>query len=296
MGPSTSLAQSKFGLFLCRRYCSKFRPWAPTTDLFLISLFRTLAWHLWLSATPVFLRTNILILDFSDHLDQINTPANQSWELALFTTPLSQVDPNTNYVSFLPNGSVDTTATSDQSFVVEVLLGAQEALLARTNVTVDILKFVNWIFVSIYWTMLFDLGQTSPKIYQYGGDPTLPDDPISFPTTNNIFINPSLFEIYYSYLNNTVLPILAGTNNLTAADIDIPWFDSPSALNHLNDSTTTFIRDFSCKARQFKKPLEALVQVILADYALIHFPLGIAVWFAVAIQKGVRRRDCGSLL
>ena len=61
--------------------------------------------------------------------------------------------------------------------------------------------------------------------YTWSPDPTLPDDPVLFPTTNNIFMNPILFEGYYRYMNNTVLPIIGLTTNITDADFQIPWFN-----------------------------------------------------------------------
>lgn len=235
---------------------------------------------------------NVLMVE-SDDLGLSNTPANHSWELTLYTTNLNGVDPQSTYISFLPNQSIDTDLTSptDLAFAKNILSGAENALLNRTTVSVDMLELVNWLFVSIYWTMLFDLGQLSPKIYD-PPDPTSGADPISFSTTNNIFTNPTLFEIYYSYLNNTVLPILAEETNVSDADRQIPWFNPPSATNSLNALNTTFIRDYDCRRRQFKKPLQALASVILNDYALIKVPYAIAVWCAIAIQKRVRSRNC----
>ena len=153
---------------------------------------------------PVFSLVNVLIIDLDQH-GQINTPGNGSWELTLSTARLDGVDSTATYISFLPNGSVDTSRTTETSlkFATNILSGAQSALHARTNVNVKMLEFVNWIFVSIYWTMLYDLGQISPTIYM-PTDPPVPNDFIMFPPTNNIFRNPALFNTYYSYFNNTI--------------------------------------------------------------------------------------------
>jgi hypothetical protein len=155
------------------------------------------------------------------------------------------------------------------------------------------LEFVNWIFVSIYWTLLMDLGQTAPVevLVDYSGLGYPVPDP--FPITNNIFANPTLFNIYYAYLNTTILPILSGTSNITLADAGLPWFQPISAAEILSisNSATTFIQSYNCAQRQWKKWLEAIADIILADYALIGAPYMIAGWIAVWLQRRVRR-DC----
>ena len=152
------------------------------------------------------------------------------------------------------------------------------------------LDLLNWILVSIYWTMLSDLGQSFPVVYGFDYD-TENYVHTTFPATNNIFINSTLFYHYYSYLNSTVLPILTFDTNITEADAVIPWFEMISPANRLNMSNATFIRSYSCNKRQLKSWLELIISVIVGDYALIGVPYTIAVFFAVAIQKRVQR-DC----
>lgn len=229
---------------------------------------------------------NPLIIDV-DHLGQLNTPANDRWELALLTTSLSAVDPNVTFIIFLSNGSIDTSLTlpDDLAYANDVLSAAKSALDSRTNTEVNILELVNWMYVSIYWTMLFDLGQLFPVIYY----PWLNEEPTTYLSTNNIFMNPTLFDIYYSYLNNTVMPLLGINTNVS--ELDIPWFDDPTAENSLQVSNTTFIRSYSCVERHWKSWLEMIISVIVADYALIGAPYAIVIFLAVQIQKR-RHRDC----
>jgi hypothetical protein len=185
---------------------------------------------------------------------------------------------------FLPNGSVDSglTTENDLSFAKRILSGAQNALYVQTNVNVDnMLELIGWIFISIYWTMLMDLGQTAPVSLNSFGVPT------PFHITNNIFANATLFNIYYAYLKNTILPLIG------VSDTDIPWVEpiSASDILDISNSSTLFIQSYSCSKRQWKTWIEAVIAIILADYALVRVPYAIVAWVAVRIQRrGVR--DC----
>jgi hypothetical protein len=215
----------------------------------------------------------------------IGNPANDSWTIDLFTLPLTAVNPIEKPIVFLPNGSVDITQTSvdDLAYAQNILSSAETALLNITNVTVNALELVNWIYVSIFWTMLYDFGQVYPTVFSVDSDFTV----TPYPSTNNIFINETLFNIYYSYLNTTVAPILG--INQSDPNSAAPLFESPSTTNVLREThNTTFIMGYSCNKRQFKTWLSALVAIILADYALIGVPYKIASFFAVAIQKRFR--------
>lgn len=133
--------------------------------------------------------------------------------------------------------------------------------------------------------MLLDLGQLSPVIYYPGSN----EEPVTYLPTNNIFINKTLFDIYYSYLNNTVIPLLG--LNTDPSNPDIQWFDDPTDENSLKPRNTTFIRSYSCVERHLRSWLERIISVIVADYALIGVPYAIIVFVAVEIEKR-RQRDC----
>jgi hypothetical protein len=146
----------------------------------------------------------------------------------------------------------------------------------------DFWRIINWLFVSIYWTILADLGQAAPTIYF----PT-PQGPYNFssatdyPTTNNIFVNTTLYDIYASYLENTILPLL----NSPGQAIPPVTTGTPITL-----PTMTFIQSYSCTRRQLKKGISFLIAVVVADYALIIGGYSLAILIAGTIQK-YRRRD-----
>ena len=134
-------------------------------------------------------------------------------------------------------------------------------------------------YVSFYWTALYDFGQISPALSDNQAAPI---------ATNNIFLNSSLFDIYASYLNNTIAPLLA----VPLSD----WTPDPYDVAGLTNATikevdTTFIRSYSCLERKIKSPISLIVQVITADYAFIALPYGIIISIAVLFEKR-RRRDC----
>ena len=116
-------------------------------------------------------------------------------------------------------------------------------------------KLVNWIFVSLYWTILYDVGQISPL--------TPADNPDFLPSTNNIFINASLFKTYSSFLNDTILPKLRQEH--------LQDFKPISDTNQLKPRNTTFLRSYSCQKKQWKEPLNAALSIMAAWYTLLAY-------------------------
>ena len=104
-----------------------------------------------------------------------------------------------------------------------------------------------------------------------------------------------MFEKYYPYFNDTVLPIIFAPENLSVSQSKIPWFNPPSATNALILRDTTFLRDYVCQQRQLRKTIQIFIRVIVAGYALIRVPYLITVWLAVFFQKRYRR-NCKFLM
>jgi hypothetical protein len=217
-----------------------------------------------------------------DSKGEPNTPANDHWELTFATTPVDTITPNFTYITFLPDGSIDTSRTSQSAInhTNSVLAPALSALEKTTSTTFDFWKLTNWVFVSFYWTVLADLGQIAPTI-----NDQLTGVPRSFPANNNIFINDTLFHIYTLYLQNTVLPILNAS-----ASVFQP-FNNLTPENSLKAVDSTFIRSYNCIERHLKSAISVIISLIVADYALIGVPYAMAIYLAVAIEKR-RRRDC----
>lgn len=131
----------------------------------------------------------------------------------------------------------------------------------------DIYQLFNWMYVSYYWIFLSDFGQIAPTYYDSTPSGTGPDfsSPIFYSSTNNIFINQSLFRIYSSYLNNTIMPVLIQLGYANPLPEFLP-LDSDNILKPVNMS---FVRSYSCLQRQLKGGLSVVVSVLVADYAFI---------------------------
>jgi hypothetical protein len=188
-----------------------------------------------------------------------NTPADDYWILYVSYSQRSTpwLD-NRLAIAFLPTGEIDVAHTpQDNLTTANSLLAPTTQLLQELfdDSTFDIWSFFNWIFVIFYWGLLADLGQVAPTAY----DTTILNSPqpVPFPSTNNIFVNETLFQTYSTYFNNTFPAELF----------------PPQVL--LNDETrfqpvqTTLVRSYTCSWRNRKSSLDLIVSVIVAEYALI---------------------------
>lgn len=222
-----------------------------------------------------------------------NTPADDHWTLYLFYVPQNATVPYVETalpIVFLPTGEIDSVRTlpNDLNIANTILKPTLAILQAAISSDFDIWKLLNWLMVSFYWTILADLGQTAPTIYNLTnfieGSPVgvanVSQAPRSFPSTNNIFVNETLFTIYSSYLRDVLLPL--------APSVVVPTFSPLDNNNQLQPVETEFIRSYSCLQRQWRGVLSAIVSVIVADYALFFGPYHFYLWLCGWI---VKRRD-----
>jgi hypothetical protein len=205
----------------------------------------------------------------------------------LFTyTNITAIVPNQAFLTFLPNGSFDMTRTSqtDLDTANTILAPAFNVLQQQIGHTFDFWQVINWIFVSFYWAFLADFGQVNPSILNL---PTQMQ--IALPQTNNIFINNTLFEQYYSFLQDTVIPIIFPGSPSSF----FPTFNNVSDVNSLHSSETTFIRSYSCVVRMIKSPINFIISVVVGDYVFINGAYVIVIWVGAWIQE--RRNKNGKL-
>jgi hypothetical protein len=229
----------------------------------------------------------VLIKDSGNLQGAHNTPANEQWTLSVEYTPENETSPLTAMINFLPTGEIDLVGTSpgDLLAVDEILLPAIRALQDVSVVTgldLDIWKIINWFVVSSYWTILADLGQISPTTYTPLSSPLYNRDDLStairHPSTNNIFVNETLFNIYSDYLINSILPLL----NITAPRAGFAPLDDQ---NRLISQDTTFKRSYSCTVRKWKSPLPAIVSILVAEYAFLRGAYSLFIFLAAWYQK-----------
>jgi hypothetical protein len=166
-------------------------------------------------------------------------------------------------VVFLPTGDIDSKYTNLTAFaVVEEILSptissiislAEKAKIPDFNFW----KLMNWMFVSHYWTILLDFGQVSSAVTNGS---TIASEPVLYPTTNNIFVNETLFELYSAYLSNTVLPLLEN---------QLPQFASLNQTNVMNASDITLKLLYSCTDLRLKSSGGLVVSVMVASWAFV---------------------------
>ena len=200
----------------------------------------------------------------------INTPADSSWTLYLGYTPSGSTELLFIPITFLPTGEISgSTSTQHLAAATNLLaptINAVRSITGDSSFNIDqFFQLLNWVIVSSYWILLSDFGQTAPTYYNYTTSGVVDfSSPIFYPSTNNIFVNDSLFNIYSSYLTNTIIPVLR------LYDINLPTDFLPvDSSNALQPSSTTFLRSYSCLQREIKGALSATVSVIVADYAFI---------------------------
>lgn len=172
---------------------------------------------------------------------------------------------------------IDSTRTSMQNLVdASNLLSPsisliQEATGSEIFDIFDFLKLLNWLVVSYYWLFLYDFGQLAPLQYNVtGGIFPIFAQPYVFSSTNNIFVNETLFEIYSSYLRNTLFPYLKMFESLTgASNLVLPDFMPLGPNNTLQPINMTLLRSYSCLERHMFGLGTVFVSVFVADYAFI---------------------------
>jgi hypothetical protein len=206
-----------------------------------------------------------------------NSPAYNTWALNLTYSLNSGASSNAAIV-FLANGDIDMNQTTSGDY------GNANAVfqpfMTATNMDAQTFwKAINWIYVSLFWTSLYDLGQVSTTIYWTNTIFLL--NATALPTTNNIFVNSSLFDEYSSFLETEIVPRL----NYTLE------FSPVTNKNRAEPVNTTFVRSYSCLQRTQKDPIAIAVSILVADYSLIVGAYGLILAVAVYIQ--LHQRESG---
>lgn len=202
-----------------------------------------------------------------------NSPANDFWSLNITYMFLNSQTVNNVGITFLPNGTIDQTRTSAADLQNANVL---PSTVSPSNISTFWTK-MNWIYVSLYWTVLYDLGQIAPTVYVNQSDTA-----IMLPSSNNIFINPSLFNTYSTILDENILP---------DQGYSLPKFSPVGQTNRLLPHGTTFLQSYSCRQRKRKELLSALISIMAADISFILFAYGCVTWLVETWEK----RDKGPM-
>jgi len=163
-------------------------------------------------------------------------------------------------------GNVDMTLTSESDYQI-----ASQLLFPGTKGSdlTDNWQQLDWWFVNTYWITLYDLGQVVPDYFY--GNYTDPYVAVSLPSTNNIFLNPTLFETYFNIWNNSW-------------GADMPRINL-NATNRLYANPTTFLQTYACVQRVPKPILSIIINVIVADVSLTLAAYGFIIWVLETFKK-----------
>jgi len=165
-----------------------------------------------------------------------NTPANDRWILSLAFKFQGNLSETIRHVTFLANGSIDTTNTSslvvqEITSLIEPSLSAIRAILGESF---DFWRIINLFVVAYYWILLADLGQISPTTYPPVNQYLRLVDfsgPQYHSSVNNLFRN-ATFTYYTSYLNDLL-------NKTIGSHYLLPDFIPLDNENLLNATETT---------------------------------------------------------
>src|SRR5205814_544866 len=129
--------------------------------------------------------------------------------------------------------------------------------------------------------VIVDFGLYSPTTYMADeNSPAYVDFSTGtlLPSTNNIFVNGTLYGTYSQFMLETVMPLLS----LPLPSGDIAPLDNE---NRLVLSEVAFAKSYFCNVRQLKSPLVALVSILVGEYAFIHGGYWLFIFMATWYQK-----------
>ena len=186
-------------------------------------------------------------------------------------------------IYFLPTFGVDLDLSNSSVESVNQYLSdtirSLNYLASGNNIQVDIWELLNWVFVVQYWSLLYDVGQVQPTLYSrinsFFPATFIPNE---YPSTNNIFINDTLFAIYASYFTDTIVPLLESTNG------DAYSFQDLDSANALRTVDVQFNMAYTCTQIELKKTLSLIISVIVADYVFLNPTLGFIILFGAWYQ------------
>lgn len=226
--------------------------------------------------------------------------AANGWTLNVTYLATGSITPSSYQIVYLPTGEIDTNSSDLDA--ANTLLAPSIAVvrLITEDSSFNIWKLINWVWVSYYWTFLYNFGEIAPTTYGYASLPPGSDfaafgspnfsQPIIYPPTNNIFYNETLFEIYSDYLRNTLYP-LYGTLTSYIAVPSLPQFIPVQDDNRLQAVQVFIATTYSCTVTQLKGWVSVLVSVAVADWAFISGSYAFALWFGLVKKIGIKKED-----
>ena len=134
-------------------------------------------------------------------------------------------------------------------------------------------------FQTRYWLYLADFGQIYPTFFP--GNTFLRNfsDSSNLPSTNNLFVNSSLYDI----TNNTLITGLMG--NIDQGLNVVPAFNSTNGVPLQQNSSVVINQSYYCQQRKPKGWLNMFLTIVAADYALTIGGYALVILIASQLQK-----------
>jgi hypothetical protein len=215
------------------------------------------------------------------------TPADEFWTLHIQYKFENETIPRNVDITYLPDGNIDFSKTKKADIemvntALQPMIMNVELAALRRGIIVDFWKVINWIFISSYWSVLTDLGQTTTTTYPIlpnsGPQPIDFSSPIHHLDTNNIWVNDTLYGIYSDFLLGTIMPLLVGS-------VPRATFAPLNETNRIHPTTTTFRTTYTCNIRELKAPIPAIVSIVVSDYAFIKGGYSLFIFLAAWYEK-----------
>jgi hypothetical protein len=190
-------------------------------------------------------------------------------------TPLVGLNQEASDLAFLPTLGLDVAQTKGYASANTTLFPTIQIIsAAATQVGIknfDFWQLINWMFVVHYWGLLADFGQIAPTAWNFSDSNFQNYGPVPFSAGNNIFINESLFELYYDYFNSTVMPLYGYI---------FPPFAPLNETNKLDQSNVSLRALYACSDLTLRSSQSLVIAVIVADWAFI------TTFFTIALVIG----------
>jgi hypothetical protein len=152
----------------------------------------------------------------------------------------------------------------------------------------DFWELMGLLFEGMHWLYLGDLGEIAVTQYplmdvswDYGQFGLNFSNPAVFPPTNNIFVNASLYKMVRD--STFYIPYMDGT--LNASSNGVPEFNNTNFFPLKANDSVVLSQSYYCQQRRLKHPINLLLTVIAADYALIVGGYTLTVFIASLIEK-----------
>ena len=195
------------------------------------------------------------------------------WALDFDLTPSNGSDAQSSTLFYFPDGNIANASG----------IPSPPCFVEWNCIDNHFWEALGLIFAARYWLYLADFGQIYPTWYPIHD---ILEYPSVLPSTNNIFVNATLYELTMNIINAASTSTEGQSNCYEMGPVNPPWaFNISDNLLLEEDNLVVFFQNYYCQQRQLKAPINLLLNVAAADYALIAGAYNLIVLVASWIEK-----------